>query len=249
VIDVVFVVVLSIYWTIDREYFERLWLTLLPLPHRVSARKLWRMLEAELGAYARSEITQSLLAGIVLGVAFYLLGLNYPILLAVVDALSWLIPWLGAIIALIVLAVAELPVLVLGWPSSLFSVATAALFTVVVFGILESVVEPRMFNRQRYNSLFIVVAVMAVAQTLGILGLLLGPMVAVATQAAVEHAERERLTTRRPVTDLAALDVRVADLRASADPNNEFPQEWISIVDRLAALIAQARETLNEVPE
>ena len=78
VIDVVFVVVLSIYWTIDREYFERLWLSLLPLPHRVSARKLWRMLEAELGAYVRSEITQSLLAGIVLGVAFYLLGPELP---------------------------------------------------------------------------------------------------------------------------------------------------------------------------
>ena len=48
VVDVVFVIVLSIYWAIDRAYFERLWLSLLPLPQRVSARKLWRMLESEL---------------------------------------------------------------------------------------------------------------------------------------------------------------------------------------------------------
>ena len=55
VVDVVFVIVLSIYWAIDRAYFERLWLSLLPLPQRVSARELWQMLESELGAYVRSE--------------------------------------------------------------------------------------------------------------------------------------------------------------------------------------------------
>ena len=43
--------------------------------------------------------------------------------------------------------------------------------------------EPRLFNRRRYNSLFIVLAVIALAETFGILGLLLGPMVAVAIQA------------------------------------------------------------------
>ena len=246
VIDGIFVVVLSIYWTIDREYFERLWLSLLPLPHRVAARSLWRMLEAELGAYVRSEIIQSLLAGLVLAVAFYWLGLGCPILLALVAALSWLVPWLGAIIALLALAVAELPLLVLGWPASLFSIVTAALFTVVVFVLLESVVEPRMFNRQRYNSLFIVLAVMALAQTFGILGLLLGPMVAVAIQAAVEHVEREQITARRPTTDLPALAGRLADLRSNAAADDGIPQEWTSIVDRLAALIAEAVEIVDD---
>ena len=250
VIDIVFVVVLSIYWTIDREYFERLWLSLLPLPHRVSARKLWRMLEVELGAYVRSEITQSLLAGIALGIAFHLLGLNYPILLALVAAFSWLIPWLGAIIALFVLMMAELPLLVFGWPGSLVPIAMAALFTVLVFVILESAVEPRMFNRQRYNSLFIVLAVMSLAQTLGILGLLLGPMVAVTIQAAVEHILREQLAAQIPIkTDLTALDARVADLRASAASDDDASLEWVSIIDRLAALIKQAHETIDETPE
>ena len=120
VVDVVFVIVLSIYWTIDRTYFERLWFSLLPLPQRVSARQLWRMLESELGAYVRSEIAQSLLAGVLLGAGFYVFGLNYPALLAVVAALSWLLPWLGAIIALTALAVAELPALVLDWPRAFF---------------------------------------------------------------------------------------------------------------------------------
>jgi predicted PurR-regulated permease PerM len=245
VVDTVFVIVLSIYWAADREYFERLWLALLPLPQRVSARQLWRMLESELGAYARSEIIQSLLAGIVLGAGFYLLGLDYPALLAVVAALSWLLPWLGAIIALTTLVVAELPALVLDGPGSILSVVAAASFTVLVFGVLESVVEPRMFNRRRYNSLFIVLAVIALAETFGILGLLLGPMVAVAVQATLEHVERERVAVRRPSTDLTALDARIAELRAQAS-GEDIPREWTSIVDRLEALIARARELYCE---
>ena len=223
-------------------YFERLWLSLLPMPQRISARNLWRMLEAELGAYARSEITQSLLAGLLLAAGFYLLGLKYPALLAVVAALSWLLPWLGAIVALTILAVAELPALILNWPGSLFPVAMAALFTVLVFVVLESCLEPRMFNRRRYNSFFIVLAAIALAETFGILGFLLGPLAAVAIQATLEHIERERIVARRPAADLAALDARLAILRSSAVSSAEFSQEWMSIVDRLTDLIARARE-------
>jgi len=246
VIDAGFIVVLSVYWTINGDYFERIWLALLPLPHRVSARKLWRTLEAELGAYVRSEIVQSLLAGVLLGLAFYVLGLAYPTLLALVAALSWLLPWFGAIIALAALAIAELPIVVFGWPGSLLVVATAALFTAGVFLVLELIVEPRMFNRRRYNSLFIVLAVMALAESFGILGLLMGPMVAVVFQVAVEHIERERVAARRPATDLTALDARMEDLRARVDSNGELSQEWTSIIDRLAVLMEQAREIFGE---
>ena len=192
-VDILFVVVLSIYWTIDRTYFERLWLSLLPVPQRISARALWRLLEGELGAYARSEIAQSLLAAAVLGTGFYLLGLDYPALLGLIAALAWMVPWLGAVIALTALALAELPALVLDWPGSPYAVAAAAALTVLVFTLLESAVEPRLFNRRRYNSLFIVLAVIALAESFGILGLLLGPMAAVAIQAAVEHIERQRV--------------------------------------------------------
>ena len=133
-----------------------------------------------------------------------------------IAALCWLLPWLGAVIALMALALADLPALVLNWPNSLIPLAMAALFTVLVFAILETCVEPRLFNRRRYNSLFIVLAVIALAETFGILGLLLGPMVAVAIQAALEHLERERIAAQRPAADLAGLEARIAELRSRA---------------------------------
>jgi predicted PurR-regulated permease PerM len=58
---------LSIYWGINQNHFERLWLSLLPSEQRTHARDIWRTLEHELGAYTRSEIIQSLLAVLLLG--------------------------------------------------------------------------------------------------------------------------------------------------------------------------------------
>ena len=87
-------------------------------------------------------------------------------------------------------------------------------------------------------------AVIALAETFGILGLLLGPMVAVAVQASLEHVERQRVAARRPAADLAALDARIAELRAST-ASDEAPREWKNIVDRLGTLVARAREIYN----
>jgi putative permease len=243
VIDTLFVIVLSIYWTIDREYFEKLWFSVLPLPYRFSARDLWRVLETELGAYARSEIAQCLLAGLLLGTGYGLLGLNYPATLALVAAISWLVPWLGVLIALCVLGVCELPVLVLEWPRSLLPVGAAACFTMIVFAVLEFLVEPRLFNRRRYNSLFIVLAVMALAQTCGVMGLLLGPIAAVAIQASVEHFERQRLAAE-PLSDLSDLAGRLADIRANTPA--EVPREWLSLLDRLSYLVALTKDNLDQ---
>ena len=55
-----------------------------------------RTLEQELGAYTRSEVIQSLLAVLLLGTGYWLLGSQYPALLAVVGAIAWLVPVVGA---------------------------------------------------------------------------------------------------------------------------------------------------------
>ncbi|HMD82338.1 MAG TPA: AI-2E family transporter, partial [Anaerolineales bacterium] len=82
---------LSIYWGINQNHFERLWLSLLPSEQRKHARDIWRTLDQDLGAYTRSEIIQSLLAVLLLGLGYWLLGAPYPALLAVVGALAWLV--------------------------------------------------------------------------------------------------------------------------------------------------------------
>ncbi|MDQ3006434.1 MAG: AI-2E family transporter, partial [Chloroflexota bacterium] len=79
VVSGVFVVLfLSLYWSINQIHFERLWLSLLPSELRKHARDIWRTIEHDLGAYIRSEVVQSLLAALVLGLGYWLLGSRYP---------------------------------------------------------------------------------------------------------------------------------------------------------------------------
>ena len=93
---VLLILFLSVYWSINQIHFERLWLSLLPSEQRKHAREIWRTIEPDLGAYIRSEIIQSLLAGILLALGYWLLGSEYPMFLALVGALAWLIPVVGA---------------------------------------------------------------------------------------------------------------------------------------------------------
>lgn len=70
------VLVLSIYWTLDRDYLERLWLSLLSPERRSKVRDLVRTVEYEVGAYFRSEFLQSLAAVVLLLLGYLTLGCN-----------------------------------------------------------------------------------------------------------------------------------------------------------------------------
>ena len=79
VVSGVFVVLfLSLYWSINQIHFERLWLSLLPSGQRKQARDIWRTVEPDIGAYIRSEVVQSLLAGLLLGLGYWAARVPLP---------------------------------------------------------------------------------------------------------------------------------------------------------------------------
>jgi len=132
---------LSIYWSINQIHFERLWLSLLPSGQRKQARGIWRTIEPDLGAYIRSQVIQSLLAGLVLGLGYWLIGSPYPALLALAGALACFIPVVGA-------ALVVIPVLLVGLLTSVPISLFTALYALVVLIALGVWVKPRLFNRR-----------------------------------------------------------------------------------------------------
>jgi predicted PurR-regulated permease PerM len=169
------VVALSLYWSADHVRFERLWLSLLPVESRAQARKIWQAIETGIGAYLRREFTLSVLGGVCLWIGYLMLGIHYPILLALIGALARLIPWLGPVLMalLLILAGSELG----GWAS-----LAAAAYTLLILILLEMTLGTRIFSRQRYSSLPLVIVMMALADSFGFLGVVLAPMLAVAIQ-------------------------------------------------------------------
>jgi predicted PurR-regulated permease PerM len=234
------VVVMSIYWGMDEARFERLWLSLLPAGGRARALEIWRALETGLGAYLRSELIQSLLAGLLLGVGYRLLQLPYPALLAIISAVVWLVPWLGAVLGLGF-------VLLAGLAAGPWVTLAACVFTVLVFALLEFGVEPRLYNRRQFSSLLAVLLVIALWNAAGLLGLLAAPPLAAGLQLLVANLlTPSAAAVAQPIEQrFAALQDRLANLDASlgSAPGAPTPQ-LASLVSRLGTLVSKARRAL-----
>jgi predicted PurR-regulated permease PerM len=173
--NIAIVLILSLYWSADQLRFERLGLSLLPSEYHSKALHTWRSIESGVGAYLRSEFFQSVLAGFLLWMIYSILDINYPTLLALWGAVVRLIPWFGALIAV-------LPALFVAIGSSPVLGLLAAITTVVVLFLLKEVIEPRIFHRHKYSSLLTVLFVIGLAQAFGFIGVILAPPLAVAVQ-------------------------------------------------------------------
>jgi putative permease len=165
---VIIILFLCLYWSINQIHFERLWLSLLPSGQRKQARGIWRTVEPDLGAYIRGEVVQCLLAGLVLGLGYWLLGSPYPALLALAGALACLIPMVGVALAVIM-------ALVVGLLTSLQLSLITALYALVVLIALGVWVKPRLFNRRWDNPILTLVILIALATAFGLVGIIIAP--------------------------------------------------------------------------
>ena len=165
---VVIVLFLSLYWIVNQIHFERLWLSLLPSGQRRQARGIWRTIEPNLGAYIRSQVVHSLLAGLLLGLGYWALGSPYPTLLALAGALACLIPVVGATLAVI-------PPLLMGLLTGVQLSLFTVLYTLAVLIALGVWVKPRLFDRRWDNPILTLVILIALANAFGLIGIVVAP--------------------------------------------------------------------------
>lgn len=245
VVDLVIVVFLGVYWSIDQVRFERLWLSLLPVERRRAARELWQATEVEIGAYVRSEGVQSIAAGVLLWLGYRALGQPYPVLLALVGAVAWLIPWVGVLLAVGAVTFFSAPALVIDPRAALTSLLLSILYTSVVLLVLQRYVEPRFFDRRRYNALVTAIIIFGMADVAGLMGLVLGAPLAAALEIAGSHWMRLRLSAANEPARVASFEERLSAVRAALDGRQQAAPELVSLVDRLTALVEEADELLG----
>lgn len=235
------VVLLSIYWSINQIHFERLWLSLLPSEQRKHARSVWRTIEPTLGAYIRSEIVQSLLAALLLSIGYWLLGSDYPVLLALIGALAWLVPVVGAALAVI------LPLLMGLLTNVQLSIFTA-LYTLVVLLALQLWVEPYLFKRRNWdNPILTLVILLAMADAFGLLGIIIAPPLSAVCQILWDLLVSNRLDSGAAV-QVSDLKERQAHLWTVIKEFEEPPPPVvISSMERLTTLLEKAEPILPVV--
>jgi predicted PurR-regulated permease PerM len=233
------IIVLSLYWSADQFRFERLGLSLIPEEHHARALHVWRSVETGVGAYLRSEMIQSLMAGVLLWLVYSMLGIRYPALLAGWGAGARLIPWFGAVIAV-------LPALFIGIGVSSTLGLLATLYTIAVLLILKLVIEPRFFLRSRYSSLLIVLFVIALAEAFGFIGVVLAPPLAVAVQILFQHLFQFPVPTFSSEMSEQVLDIKERLLQLKRRLQTSRNRESIRLADRLQRLLDQAADQLQE---
>jgi putative permease len=232
------IVFLSLYWSISQIHFERLWLSLLPSELRRHARGVWRTIEPELGAYIRSEMLQSLLAGLLLGLGYWLLGSPYPTLLALIGGLAWLIPVVGAAVAMIL-------VLTLGLLTSVQLSLITALYTVVVLIAMQLWLEPRLFRHKARNPILTLVILLAMAEAFGLPGILVAPPLSMVCQILWDLLVTNRLASGA-AAQISDLKARQAHLLAAIGEMEELPPPVVvSSMERLTDLLDRAEPILT----
>lgn len=236
------VLVLSIYWSLDRVHFERLWLSLLPAKSRAHSREVWRDIERDFGEYVRSQVLQSIFAGLLLGVGLWVMGVDYPVLLAVFAALIWLIPWLGGVLVV-------LPIALTGFSQSLVLGIGATLYAISILLLLDFLIAPRFVRRRQFSALLSILLIIALIEPFGLLGFIMAPPLA----AAIELLFRYNLQARQvspPVQDaqrITALHDRISQVRETIARADEEPEpQTLNLLQRLEDLVNRADEALEE---
>ena len=235
---VIVILFLSLYWSINQIHFERLWLSLLPSGQRKQARGIWRVIEPNIGTYIRGELIQSLLAGLLIGFGCWLLGSPYPALLALAGALACLIPVVGV-------AIAVVPVLLVGLLTSVQLSLITALYVLVVIIALGVWVKPRLFNRRWDNPILTVVLLIALADAFGLVGIIVAPPLSVVCQILWSRLVSHRAVLG-PAAQISDLKERQALVWVAINAMDEPTLPLVtSSMERLTHLIEKAEPVLQ----
>jgi putative permease len=225
---------LSLYWSLEYEWFERLWVSLLPARKRARARDTWRALESNVGAHLRSEFVQVAVAFVLLWLGYWFAGVPYALLFAWSSAILWLIPlvgWLMALLPLVLLSALAGPVVG----------GVALIWQLLVFAFLEFFVEPRLDVRRRAGSIAGLLVAMIMLQEFGLVGLLFAGPVAVALSTLLASIFAGRTESQpEAAPSLQAVEERLAQLRTEMEvPGSEIPLRTRDLYRRLEDLVSR----------
>lgn len=232
------ILVLSVYWSINQIHFERLWLSILPSGQRKKVRGIWRTIEPDIGSYVRGQIFHSILVGVILGLGYWLIGSSSPALLALIGTIGSLIPVVG--LFLVVFTTMLLGLLT----SAQISVFTV-LYTIVILTALGIWVKPKLINRQWDNPILTLVLMVALADALGITGIIIAPPLSVVCQILWSLILRPRTKTS-PANLLSNLQERLENLRETV---NEMQAPHLPLIttsiERITNLLIEAEPVLR----
>ncbi|WP_185959670.1 AI-2E family transporter [Lentibacillus cibarius] len=152
----------------DGEQFKAFCLKLLPPRYRDDADELLYNMDVQVGSYIQGQIIVASCIGLLLYIGYLIIGLNYAITLAIIAAITSVVPYLGPIIAIspaIIIALVDSPIMLL---------KLGIVWAAVQF-LEGNFVSPNVMGKTMHiHPLTIIIVLLVAGNLFGIIGVILG---------------------------------------------------------------------------
>jgi predicted PurR-regulated permease PerM len=140
VVAFLFTLAATWYWVAERDTMIELLVRLAPTERRESARQTYLEIDRRLGVYTRLKFLMTFVIGAVLSVGFYLVGLNYWLLVGGAVALFEIIPVVGPLLGVLL-------IIAVGVPQSIHVTVLALVVMIGVREFQSYVINPHLMGR------------------------------------------------------------------------------------------------------
>lgn len=175
------VIILSVYLTLDQSRLERFWLSLAPANRRPELLAIWREIETHLGTYMRGELLLMTSIGVLAGLGYWAIGLPYPLALGALAGLLEFVPMVGPTLGAI-------PAILVALAISPQAALLVLLYSIVIQVTENNILVPRMMGRSvGVSPVMVILAIFAFSSLLGITGAFLAIPLAAILQVLMDH--------------------------------------------------------------
>lgn len=150
------------------ETFKNYFLHILPPKFRKDAEHILENMDSQVGAYIQGQIIVATCIGILLYIGYLIIGLDFAITLAVIAALTSVVPYIGPIIAVS-------PAIIIALVDSPFMLLKLAMVWAVVQFLEGHFISPNVMGRtMKIHPLTIIFVLLIGGNLFGIFGIILG---------------------------------------------------------------------------
>jgi predicted PurR-regulated permease PerM len=152
----------------DGAQFKTYFLKLLPPVFRKDVKQILHNMDTQVGSYIQGQIIVASCIGAMLYVGYLIIGLDYAITLAIVAAITSVVPYLGPTIAIT-------PALIIAIVDSPFMLIKLVIVWVVVQFLEGNFVSPNIMGRtMKIHPLTIIIVLLVAGNLFGVVGVILG---------------------------------------------------------------------------
>lgn len=152
----------------DAERFKIYFLSLLPARFRKDMDQILKNMDAQVGSYIQGQILVALCIGVLLYIGYLIIGLKYAIILALVAAVTSVVPYLGPIIAIS-------PAVIIALVTSPWMLVKLAIVWAIVQFLEGNFISPNVMGKtMKTHPLTIMFVLLVAGKLFGLFGVILG---------------------------------------------------------------------------